>query len=219
MKVPNKPDITKAYSSERMRNRRRIVLASTRRLIAESGIDGFSMRTLAERAGVSTPTLFNIYGTRENLVSQAVFDAFYVGLGDGVTDSPDDVAQLEAYIAWTAEQIVALDNYVDAIVASYFSRQKANPVREVLQREAEAPYARYLQAVDGRGNLLVPAKISFVKRLITNQIFTAMHEWSLGEISNAALSEHLRLTVLYNIRGLVRGSDLEEITDRLALRP
>jgi len=177
------------------------------------------MRTLAGRAGVSTPTLFNIYGTRENLVSQAVFDAFYVGIGENVTDAPEDLRQLEAYIAWTAEQIIELGNYVDAIVASYFSRLRSNPIRMVLQRETEAPYARYLKTVKKRGDLSEHAKIPFVTRTIANQIFASMHEWSMGELSDETLPERLRLGVLYIIQAVVRGSELEEVTSKLALPP
>lgn len=217
MQVPNDPANSAAYSSDRMRERRRIVLAATRRLIADCGIDGFSMRTLARQAGVSTPTLFNIYGTRENLISQAVFDAFYVGIGESVTDAPETLSQLEAYIAWTGEQIIELGNYVDAIVASYFSRQAGNPIRLVLQRETEAPYARYLEAVKKRGNLSKHAKIPFVTRIIANQIFASMHEWSMGELSDDALPERLRLSVLFNTQAVVRGSEFEEVTGKLVL--
>lgn len=220
MKVPNNSATSSAaYSSDRMRERRRVVLATTRRLIADCGIDGFSMRTLADRAGVSTPTLFNIYGTRENLVSQAVFDAFYVGSGENVTDAPENLRQLEAYIAWTGEQIIELGNYVDAIVASYFSRQPNNPIRIVLQKETEAPYARYLEAVKKRGNLSKNTSIPFVTRIIANQIFASMHEWSMDELSNAALPERLRLSVLYQIQAVLRCSELEEVTASLALPP
>ena len=214
--MPNDTATSSAgYSSDRMRERRLVVLATTRRLIADCGIDGFSMRALADRAGVSTPTLFNIYGTRENLVSQAVFDAFYVGIGENVTDDPTDLSQLETYIAWTSKQIIELGNYVDAIVASYFSRQPNNPIRLVLQRETEAPYGRYLEAVKKRDNVLHDTSIPLVTRIIANQIFACMHEWSMGELTDELLPERLRLSVLYNIQAVVRGLELQDVKGRL----
>lgn len=43
-------------------------------MIGESGFDGVSIAGVAKRAGVSRQTIYSIFGTREELVSQAVTD-------------------------------------------------------------------------------------------------------------------------------------------------
>jgi len=43
-------------------------------VIGESGFDGVSIAAVAKRAGVSRQTVYSIFGTREDLVSQAVTD-------------------------------------------------------------------------------------------------------------------------------------------------
>lgn len=43
-------------------------------MIGEAGFDGVSIAAVAKRAGVSRQTVYSIFGTREDLVSQAVTD-------------------------------------------------------------------------------------------------------------------------------------------------
>lgn len=53
---------------------REIVLEATRAQIGESGFNGVSIARVAKRAGVSRQTVYSIFGTREELVSQAITD-------------------------------------------------------------------------------------------------------------------------------------------------
>ena len=53
---------------------REAILEATRAQIGESGFDGVSIAGVAKRASVSRQTVYSIFGTREELVSQAVTD-------------------------------------------------------------------------------------------------------------------------------------------------
>ena len=48
--------------------RRARILASARRLIAERGFDGLTMRDLAAASRVSVPTLYNLFGGKQALL-------------------------------------------------------------------------------------------------------------------------------------------------------
>ena len=50
------------------RKRRRRILTEARRLIDEEGLEGLSMRRLAESAELSTRTLYNLYGAKETIL-------------------------------------------------------------------------------------------------------------------------------------------------------
>ncbi|MFK7917701.1 MAG: TetR/AcrR family transcriptional regulator [Ilumatobacter sp.] len=52
----------------RQERTRQDVLAATGVLIAESGVDGLTMRKLAERAGVAVATLYNQFGDRDGVL-------------------------------------------------------------------------------------------------------------------------------------------------------
>ncbi len=191
----------RAYASKRMQDRRRKVLAATRAVIAELGLDGFTMRQIADRAGVATATLFNNFHSREALVSQAVLDTFVVARDDGTTDRPESFEALEAYVRWTAREIIALGRYVDAVVAAYFSRAVPNPIREILRHEAEAPYIHFLHWLDDRRALRPATDIGFVAHTISSHVFAQMHAWSIGEIADRDLSGVLVEGVMSIVRG------------------
>ncbi|MGN7157547.1 TetR/AcrR family transcriptional regulator [Dietzia cercidiphylli] len=53
---------------------REIILEATRAVIGEAGFTAVSVAAVARRAGVSRQTVHSIFGTREELVSQAVSD-------------------------------------------------------------------------------------------------------------------------------------------------
>lgn len=52
----------------RQEQTRRDVIEATGVLIAESGVDGLTMRKLAERAGVAVATLYNQFGDRDGVI-------------------------------------------------------------------------------------------------------------------------------------------------------
>ena len=56
----------------RQEDRRQRILASARDLVADQGYDGMVMSQVAERAGVSPTTLYNLYNTKDQLVLEAL---------------------------------------------------------------------------------------------------------------------------------------------------
>ncbi|GLB64208.1 TetR family transcriptional regulator [Dietzia sp. NCCP-2495] len=60
---------------------RDIILEATRAQIGASGFEGVSIAGVAKRAGVSRQTVYSIFGTREELVSQALTDRLTQLLG------------------------------------------------------------------------------------------------------------------------------------------
>ena len=55
--------------------RRQRILAAARDLLSEGGMEALSMRKLAERAQLSVPTLYNLFGKREDILKALVIDA------------------------------------------------------------------------------------------------------------------------------------------------
>jgi AcrR family transcriptional regulator len=58
--------------ADQKHERRERILEAARELVAEKGYEGLTMRDLAERSGVSVPTLYNLCGTKDELLFQAV---------------------------------------------------------------------------------------------------------------------------------------------------
>ena len=128
------------YSSNTMRQRRHNVMRAARAMISEHGLDGFTMKQLAVSAEVSPATLFNIYGTKENLIGEAVLDAFNSLATDDVSNQPKTYDELLAYIDWVTNAIIGLPDYVPVVTSTYFSRQEDQPVRDLLRSATADPY-------------------------------------------------------------------------------
>lgn len=81
----------------RERNRARI-LDAARRLLAAEDPETFSMRNLAEEAGISVTTLYNLFGTRGEIIralSLDLLEAFDRWVGKVRIDDPIERAQAE----------------------------------------------------------------------------------------------------------------------------
>ncbi len=55
--------------------RRQRILESARKLLQEAGPEGFSMRKLARQAGLSVTTLYNLLGSREQILQALIRDS------------------------------------------------------------------------------------------------------------------------------------------------
>jgi AcrR family transcriptional regulator len=90
----------------RARNRRR-VLDAARALVDAGGMDALSMRALAERAGVSATTLYNLFGTKDEVVRTlaldilGAIDAEFLDIVD-----PDPIERMRARIQRLVEHVI-----------------------------------------------------------------------------------------------------------------
>nr|MBA2349476.1 TetR/AcrR family transcriptional regulator [Solirubrobacterales bacterium] len=91
-------------------DRRRELLDAARTVIAEAGFDGLSVRAVADRAGVTRPVIYDLFGDLDRLVL-ALFDReeeaalspllALIGEGDPVGVDPEDflVEAVEGFLA------------------------------------------------------------------------------------------------------------------------
>ena len=60
---------TQATNMERRRQR---ILAEARTALANDGFEGLTLRTLAQRAGVTVPTIYNLVGNKDDLLRRLI---------------------------------------------------------------------------------------------------------------------------------------------------
>lgn len=90
----------------RERNRRR-VLDAAHHLVASGGLDNLSMRALADAAGVSATTLYNLFGTKDGIVRALATDILgVIDAGfDHIVDD-DAIDQLRARVLFLVEVVI-----------------------------------------------------------------------------------------------------------------
>lgn len=209
------PSSTK-YSSARMQQRRADVLAATRKLISQHGLDNFTVKMIAEEASTTTTTIFNIWGDKEAIIRQAISEVFHLNLFNERSDKPETVPELIAYADWTWEQILALGPYISAVASYFFGREDKGGIRATLKAECDAPYRHFIDHISESGALRQGKNVTLLVDCISSQIFAAMHAWSIAEIDDAMLRFRLHLAVLCNLHHAVDGPIGDDLKARYA---
>ncbi len=142
-----------ALSSERLAARRRHLIEAAQALIRERGDAGFSMALLAERAGVSPATPYNLLGSKSEILRHVVRD-----------DIARFVRELEAQVGDTplASLLIAADRLVShyegdrqlhiGLFRAAFGTE-APEVRGVLSAESWAWWKTLVEAAVDSGEL------------------------------------------------------------------
>lgn len=105
-----------------IRSRRQRILEAARNLIAGGGMPSLSMRKLATEAGFSVTTLYNLYGSRDDILFALIQDAIdrMVPIFDAEAPVDDPLARCRAVITVSVRQFAANEDiYRPMIVASY----------------------------------------------------------------------------------------------------
>ncbi|WP_199751627.1 TetR/AcrR family transcriptional regulator [Actinoplanes sp. ATCC 53533] len=141
--------------------RDRLLLAAAELLDGSGGRD-VSTRAVCERAGVSAPTLYHHFGSKQGLVDAVVNYGFaqYVA---GAADSGDPVADLRA--GWDAHVRYGLDN--PSFYVLLHGRIRTG-VPCAVTGPATAALSRLLDAAAGRGLLRAPVADAAAQILAAN---------------------------------------------------
>ena len=204
---PGKPLV---YSSRHIQERRRRILKEARRMIAENGLENFSIRTLCKNADVAQRTLYNAFQNKERIIAMAIREAY------------EDVNKYMKYrtSATTLEGIVdrlifvntrnlRAANYTRAVTAIYFSPAAKRDVWNVLRDMVFLNLRQWLKAAAKRGGLHDWVDTEEVAADIANLEYATIHDWALGRLSDEQYVKRLVLTVLSLIAGVTRGEEHE----------
>jgi AcrR family transcriptional regulator len=165
--------------AEQKATRRAHILAVALRLIEERGYGGVTMRELAAAAGVSVPTLYNLCGSKDELLRQAVAEGF-----DPVSLRPDrrlrGHRRMLAILETGAEEIDRQPGFYRSMLAMVTrSRQAQVPMLGIGARL----YAEVLAALEelhDLGHLAPWVDRPVMAERLTATCVTAALEWAAG---------------------------------------
>ncbi|MGE0665669.1 MAG: TetR/AcrR family transcriptional regulator [Sphingomonadales bacterium] len=205
-----------SYSSESMARRRERVLEETRKLIAEAGYDGVTMRLLAERSEVASATLYNIYGNKETLIATAVSELFEDQMAHPNAEGVSGLDGTLARTRWIAGEIRRMPEYTRAMVTVYFSGSAENLVRDLLRRITTEAHRKLLESLRRKGGLLPWVDIDLLASMTANQQYAAVHDWAIGKVPSEKLADRQIYELLLALSGVTTGDVGEDIRRRLA---
>lgn len=206
------------YKSASIVERRRRILAEARRMIATEGVAGFNVRDLCARAGIAQKTLYNAFGSKENVISMAIRQ--YLGdFMDRVVFNHDQMTvkgRLERY-AKVHSRNTQIRPYTTAIMSVYNSPTADLSIRDAIREVAEAALAPFAGAVARQRNLapgVSPARL--VQMCVTTQ-YAVLTDWCVAAIPDEELVDRICETFLLILEGSTTGATRREAGDWLRL--
>jgi AcrR family transcriptional regulator len=198
VKPPNHGD-----RARRTADRHAEILAAALELMAEQGYHGTSLRELAKRLGISQPSLYHYFSSKEELAEQII--EAYSGRMFTIVPALQAEIELEALPRMLCEFVVQLyaNGSHPTFVRFAFAASRIDPRfgrlnREIFMDRAMASVAAPLLAIAER-NAIDPIRLGDVLRASINAIaFRLMEE-----------------TVLFDERPL--GDDIQRLADEVAL--
>ena len=200
------------YLSDKMVARRRHILETAQTMLARD--DGsFTMRGLARESGVATATIYNLYGSQDAVIADAVVDIFERRV-NGMADMPENATFLEAAIAWqdaAHREIMREPAFARKMVELYFDAKPDSHVRNMLHSEPSDRLSA--QLADLRKNSLVEnwADTRELADQITRATYAVIALWAAGDIPDETLNLAVLRSTFAIVAGGLKGSAREEV--------
>jgi AcrR family transcriptional regulator len=121
------------------------ILEATRRLIAESGLQGTTIKAICERSGVLPGSFYNLFDSKEQAILSVVREAIDAVDPDPAHKGPDSLSDLiEAYIRFVTEERDLAKVYVRIAVAGSGNNDE---IRGRMLRHHEGRVSRFDAAI------------------------------------------------------------------------
>ncbi len=169
------------------------ILEATRRLIAERGYEGVTIRELARAAQVSVPTLYSRFGGRDELLFAAI-ESHAVDLVDRVPQDPE-TKPLEALLGIVdvlADELLARTDFA-RVLFSLFARPSSTAdalmvaTGTILARALRRP----LKVMKRKRQLRSWIEPHVIAQRITSECFSTGLSWARGHIPDDTLRSSL----------------------------
>jgi AcrR family transcriptional regulator len=126
------------------------ILVALRRQIAANGLQALTVRDFAASCGVATRTLYNLFGSKDNLISESIRESYQTVM-DSIAAKPDPDAspltQLLEYVELSSRWMRSESGYSRAMI--YTDRASGAGLRKAGLGEARANV--HAASVTGRG--------------------------------------------------------------------
>ncbi|MDB5869866.1 MAG: regulatory protein TetR [Polaromonas sp.] len=210
------PNDNFVYSSARMFERRRRILDETRKLIAELGYDGFSIRDVCKRAEVAPHTIYKAFGSKEALVALAIRH-YYQSFAETqhYQHSTSTLQGVLERLIINNIHMRGMRQYVSALVGIYFSQTADSELRVATMHTALTSLDHWAVALREGGHIRRGITNEGFIRGIVSALFCVVLDWCRGDISDDDFIFRKMEVLLIYATGATRGEAQKQIGSSL----
>lgn len=190
------------------------ILAATKQLLAEKGADAITMRDISTASQVAEGTLYNRFGSKDELLIFAVLDYFETAVGAriaGYRGNRTPVEKLGYGVDVLIESLMEGRQFAHTLMGTYFRLGNA---REMPDRLTDAVYRSWLPVLEEMQarRLLQPwVNLPLLCRDLCSREFATVLLWAQGKVADQGLRDQMLYTLLLPLSGLSRGTQTKEI--------
>jgi AcrR family transcriptional regulator len=196
--------------------RRARILASARRLIAERGFDGLTMRELAAASRVSVPTLYNLFGGKHALLVGELEETFTrvdasmrAARGDGFAERM--VAGCEA----ANDDLLSVPRYSRALIHLTLTSPETEGMRRDINQRYVASMADVLRKGQAAGEIADFVDAEAVAARAYAHYIATMIQWAVGDLDDAEFRAATVLGPCLMLLGIARGAAARGLEGRV----
>jgi len=175
-----------------------------------------TMRALASEAGVAQATLYNIYGSKDDLILAALNDLL-VGIDAQLQamDPRPGIDRILGLAQITGAQIQQAPKYTEAMARALAGARAGDPLVDVLYIRTLPFLVENLQIAKDQGEIGAQVDIDLVARHLVGQAWGVVWLWIMGTVPlEAIVSERLR-SDLMTLVGVTTGAARKRIERQL----
>jgi AcrR family transcriptional regulator len=182
--------VTPVYDSALMAERRQRILAETRRVIEENGIENLSMRELCKRADVAQRTLYNAFGSKDRIVGLAIQENYLEQVARmKFTTAPDTMEGVIERLARVCMHFGRQRNYLKAVMDLYFAPTVHKDTIQMMRELSYGNVRPWLTQLQAREQLSPYLTLEQVEGDMTDLAFSVMRKFTSGEIGVARMAD------------------------------
>lgn len=208
---------SRKYDSPRQRERRSRILATARQMLDDEGYAGMTMRTLAERAGVASATLYNLYSSKDELVLAAL-DDLVTEIRHRIVAGGErpGLQTVLAHARAVAEQTIAAPAYGHAMIRMLFSSGPSEPVTFMLFERGRGELVEHLEIAIRNGELRDDLDLERVSYRCQEQLWGTVLAWDHGILGDDPFVAELEVTRIVTLMPVATPAGRRALEARLA---
>lgn len=201
--------------TEQKLERRQRILETARALIGERGYRGVTMRELASSCRVSVPTLYNLFGGKNELLAAAV-ESHLRSLLAGVPARTGRRGHRRALalIEQCGKEVAREPSYHRSLIEAFAGARETGPLQVALTVELSEALSGALAEMQGDGHLEAWADCRLMAGHMTAACISASVVWAMGGLGDDALGASMVYAACMMLLGVAIGPARREIERR-----
>ena len=198
--------------SKQREERKRRILDVARKLIAEKGYDGVTMRELADLSLVSVPTLYNLFGGKNELLFAAV-ESYFKDLlgGSALATAGVGLDRILFLTKMMGRETPRNAQHARSLMGFFGNISDAGGIHELVARQLTAQLRHALDEMQQTRQLAAWVEPGPLAERLASQLSITMFEWARQQLTDEGLLGAMLYGTSVTLLGLARGKAAVEL--------